>query len=219
MRWTAAIGRHAAGPRPRPPDRAHLDLETEAQQDAGRAGGDARNAARRAFGNPTLIKEDVRAVWGWTALEAWLQDLRYGFRLLRRNPGFTLFSVASLGIGIGATVAVFSLFDAIVLRPLPVRDPERLVVALFGGVGPAGPRYNYSMPYPQFVQMRDRTDARGSLRDEPVREGQRHASRRAGRRGGPVRHRRVLRSPGHPSVAGTSAHGRRRSPDPTPSRS
>lgn len=136
--------------------RAHLDLEAEEQQSAGGTAEDARYAAQRAFGNPTRIKEDVRAAWGWTSVEAWLQDLRYGLRLLHRNPGFTLFSVASLGLGIGATVAVFSLFDAIVLRQLPVRDPERLVVASFGGIGPSGPRYNYSMPYPQFVQMRDR---------------------------------------------------------------
>jgi macrolide transport system ATP-binding/permease protein len=137
--------------------RGHLELEAEEQQDAGRTAEDARQAAHRAFGNPALIKEDVRASWGWTSVEAWLQDIRYGLRLLRRNPGFTLFSVASLGLGIGATVAVFSLFDAVVLRQLPVREPERLVVASFGGVGPAGPRYNYSMPYPQFAQMRDRT--------------------------------------------------------------
>jgi predicted permease len=136
--------------------RGHLELEAEEQQDAGRTAEDARQAARRAFGNPALIKEDVRASWGWTSVEAWLQDIRYGLRLLRRNPGFTLFSVASLGLGIGATVAVFSLFDAVVLRQLPVREPERLVVASFGGIGPGGPRYNYSMPYPQFVQMRDR---------------------------------------------------------------
>jgi predicted permease len=136
--------------------RGHLELEAEEQQDAGRTAEDARQAARRAFGNPALIKEDVRASWGWTSVEPWLQDIRYGLRLLRRNPGFTLFSVASLGLGIGATVAVFSLFDAVVLRQLPVREPERLVVASFGGIGPGGPRYNYSMPYPQFVQMRDR---------------------------------------------------------------
>jgi predicted permease len=136
--------------------RAHLDLEAEDQQAAGRAAGEARYAARRAFGNTALVKEDVRAIWGWTSVEAWLRDVRYGLRLLRRNPAFTLFAVASLGLGIGATVAVFSLFDAVVLRQLPVRDPERLVVASFGGIGPAGPRYNYSLPYPQFVQMHDR---------------------------------------------------------------
>jgi macrolide transport system ATP-binding/permease protein len=136
--------------------RAHLELEAEERQEAGSAAEDAGYAARRAFGNPTLVKEDVRAIWGWTSVEAWLQDIRYGLRLLRRYPAFTLFAVASLGLGIGATVAVFSLFDAIVLRQLPVRDPERLVVASFGGIGPTGPRYNYSMPYPPFVQMRDR---------------------------------------------------------------
>jgi predicted permease len=135
--------------------RGHLDLEAEAQRDAGRAAPDARDAARRAFGNPTLIKEDLRAIWGWPSLTGWWQDIRYGFRLLRRSPGFTLFAVASLGLGIGATVAVFSLFDAVVLRRLPVPDAGRLVVASFGRPGPNGMRYNYSLPFPQFARMRE----------------------------------------------------------------
>ena len=156
MRWLRRFSGHERESDLDREIRAHLDLEAEAQQDAGRTAEDAGHAARRVFGNPALVKEDVRAAWGWTSVEAWLQDVRYGLRLLRRNPAFTVFSVASLGLGIGATVAVFSLFDAVVLRQLPVRDPERLVVASFGGIGPAGPRYNYSLPYPQFVAMRDR---------------------------------------------------------------
>jgi macrolide transport system ATP-binding/permease protein len=155
MGWPGIFSRHKRESDLDREIRAHLDLEAEDQQDAGRTAEDAGYAARRAFGNPALIKEDVRATWGWTSAEAWLQDLRYGLRLLRRNPGFTLFSVASLGLGIGATVAVFSLFDAVVLRRLPVPDAERLVVASFGRPGPNGVRYNYSLPYPQFAQMRE----------------------------------------------------------------
>ena len=212
MRWLRRFSGHKRESDLDREIRAHLDLEAEEQQDAGVAAEDARYAAQRAFGNPTLIKEDVRAAWGWTSVETWLQDLRYGLRLLRRNPGFTLFSVASLGLGIGATVAVFSLFDAIVLRTLPVRDPERLVVASFGGIGPAGPRYNYSLSYPQFVaDARPQRLARGALCGLPDGQGQRHPSRRTGRRAGVARHRRLLRRAGDQAVAGPLDHGGRRS--------
>ena len=197
--------------------RAHLDLEAEEQQGAGRTAEDARYAAQRLVRESTLIKEDVRAAWGWTAVEAWLQDIRYGVRLLRRNPGFTLFSVASLGLGIRRKRGGFSI-DAIVLRQLPVRDPERLVVASFGGIGPSGPRYNYSMPYPQFVQMRDRnTTLEGLFATNPLQGSTSRFAASRTSRVGPVRHGRVLRGSGHPSVAGTPAHGRGPSPtNPVP---
>jgi len=82
------------------------------------------------------------------------QDLRQAFRLLRRSPLFTAFAVASLALGIGAAGAIFQLFDAIVLRKLPVPEPDQLVLASFGG--PNG-RFNHSMPYPHFEEIRRRT--------------------------------------------------------------
>lgn len=82
--------------------RAHLDLETDEQTQRGLTTHDAHDAARRAFGNLTSTKEQIRQVWIWSSLEQLTQDLRYTSRLLRRNSGFTAVTVACLALGIGS---------------------------------------------------------------------------------------------------------------------
>ena len=66
-------------------------------------------------------------MWGWAAIESFLADLRYGLRSMRRTPGFTALAILSLALGIGANTAIFTLINALLLRDLPVRQPERLV--------------------------------------------------------------------------------------------
>ena len=95
-------------------------LQEEEQHESGLSAEEARYAARRAFGNPTLIREHTREVWGWMRLERFLQDIHYALRGFRRNPVFTIAVIATLAVGIGATTAVFSVVDRILFAAFPM---------------------------------------------------------------------------------------------------
>ena len=106
----------------------HLAEEAEEREAEGMATEEARRAARRELGNLTLVGENTRAAWGWTMAEQLGQDLRYAFRTMAANRLFTALAVLSLALGIGANTAIYSFVDAILLRSLPVSDPQSLVV-------------------------------------------------------------------------------------------
>jgi predicted permease len=99
---------------------------------------EARQAALRAFGNPTLIQTRSREVWEWSRLETLLADLKLVARRLSRSPGFTLTVLLTLSIGIGANTAVFSVVDSILLKPLPYPQSDRLVTLSLQAPGAAG---------------------------------------------------------------------------------
>ena len=106
--------------------RAHLDLEAEAHQDTGMTAEEARDAAHRAFGNRTLVSEDLRAIWGTPSLDALLQDVRYAARTMRRAPGFASAAVGSSALGIGACATIFAILNFAMLQRLPVDEPSGL---------------------------------------------------------------------------------------------
>lgn len=105
-----------------------LELEEEEHRERGLSPEEARYAARRAFGNPTLIREHTRATWNRGSLERLVRDLKYGARTLLRSPGFSLISVLVMALSIGATTSLFTIVRAVLLRPLPFRDPGKLMV-------------------------------------------------------------------------------------------
>jgi predicted permease len=113
--------------------RFHLEMEARKNRVAGMPDSEAHSAARASFGGLDLASEQCRDARGLTVIENILRDFRYGVRVLCKTPVFTTVAVLSLAIGIGANTAVFSLLDTVLLRMLPVRNPEQLVIARWGG--------------------------------------------------------------------------------------
>ena len=111
----------------------HLEQATAEYIREGLSPDEARRAALKAFGNPARVREDVRETSMWIWWERLAQDLRYGLRGFRRTPAFAATAVLSLALGIGATTAIFSIFNTLVLRPLPVRDPADALPGRFTG--------------------------------------------------------------------------------------
>src|ERR1700730_2665954 len=105
-----------------------LELEEEEQREHGVPPEEARHAALRSFGNPTLISEQTRAVWSWNGLESLLRDLRISVRTLFRSPGFSIIAVLVMALCIGAATSQFTIVRSVLLRPIPFRDPDRLVM-------------------------------------------------------------------------------------------
>src|SRR4051812_10094005 len=123
--------------------RAHLEARVDELVEAGMADEQARRQARRELGNPALLAERSRDVWRFAIAENAWQDLVYAWRQLRRAPAFATAAIVTLALGIGANATIFGLIEAVVLRPLPVRDPDELVQLLRVRNGETSDHFTY----------------------------------------------------------------------------
>jgi putative ABC transport system permease protein len=128
----------------------HRALKRDELAAAGMSGERLAAATERAMGNELGMREAARGVWLWPWLEALGQGLRQGARRLRRSPGFTLAAAITLALGIGANTAIFSVAEAVMLRPLPYPQPEQLVE--FAIARPGAPVNSFGMPAFQFLR-------------------------------------------------------------------
>jgi putative ABC transport system permease protein len=128
----------------------HLEEKTEELVASGLSHEEATTAARREFGNVTLIEERSRDVWQWPSIENFFMDVRYGLRMLAKNPGFTAVAVLALALGIGATTAMFSIVDGAFLKPLPVSDPGQFVRIWMQAAQGA----NFGVSFPDYLDLR-----------------------------------------------------------------
>jgi len=125
--------------------RAHLEMEEQENLESGMPPDEAHYAALRRFGNVALAQERTREMWGWNWVETLWQDLRFGLRMLLKNPGFTGVAVLTLTLGIGVNTAIFSLVDQLLLWSMPAREANRLVKI----------EGHYSSTYPFYCAYRD----------------------------------------------------------------
>jgi predicted permease len=131
---------------------AHIEERAADLMDAGLSEQDAHNQARRELGNSTIFAEHSREAWGWMWVDHLLQDLRYGCRSLRRNPGFSAVAILSLALGIGANTAIFGLVDVLLIKSLPVRSPGELVIP--GHQSAGAPKPTIGLTYQLFARFR-----------------------------------------------------------------
>jgi putative ABC transport system permease protein len=141
--------------------RLHVELRARQLEAAGLAPEASQTAARRRFGNLRRLREESVDSWGWRWLEQLAQDARFAGRTLLRHPGYALTAIVTLGLGIGANTAIFSVLNGVVLKPLPYTDGERLVV--IGQSAPGRSIANAGLSVREFRDYRDRAQSFDAL--------------------------------------------------------
>src|SRR5207244_1647573 len=137
----------------------HIELRQQEEFQSGMTAYDAQAAARRRFGNTMYLKEESHIAWGWEWLENVAQDVRYGLRTLRKSPGFTAVAILTLAVGIAVNTTVFTAFDALFLRPRPVK--VLICLSSIFRTTPGAPRSGFS--YPHYLYYSDNSSAFSDL--------------------------------------------------------
>ncbi len=136
--------------------RLHLEERTEQLMREGMSRKEAEQAARRAFGNRTVMEERSREVWQWPTLESIWADIRYALRQLRKSPGFTITIAVSLTLGLGANTTIFTFVNALLLRPPAVADAGHLIEVMEHNAKGSGIEAHMPFSYPGYALLRDR---------------------------------------------------------------
>ena len=139
--------------------RLHIEERTEQLMHEGMGRREAEQAARRAFGNRTMLEEQSREVWQWPTLESIWADVRYGLRQLKNSPGFSITVILSLTLGLGANTTIFTFVNALLLRPPAVADGGRLVEVMERNPKASGIEAFLPLSYPGYVGLRDHNHA------------------------------------------------------------
>jgi putative ABC transport system permease protein len=140
--------------------RNHLKLSAQERAERGEKKEEAERAARREFGNVELVKEVTQDMWGWRWLRDVADDVRYGLRMLLKNPGFGIVAILSLALGIGATTAVFSVVYGVLVNPYPYAHSDRMVHLVVHDAN--GNRRYINLNGPQLQQLREATSVESS---------------------------------------------------------
>jgi putative ABC transport system permease protein len=131
----------------------HLKEEASEREERGSTADAARWAARRELGNLALVEENARAAWGWTRLEQLARDAAYGLRQVFQNPLFSGVAIATLALGIGGITAMFSVFDAVLIRPMPYVQADRLVM-IWDDMGKRDITARHNPPPAEWIEWR-----------------------------------------------------------------
>src|SRR5215510_3549129 len=146
----------------------HVAMREAKSQTEGSSAQDAHSAASKQLGNVARLKEACRELWTFATLESFLQDVRYGVRILRKSPGFTAVAILTLALGIGANTAIFSLTYQVMLQRLPVQHPEELAILHLvgyqtGHISSDSEGLEASFSYPLYKELRERNPVFSSM--------------------------------------------------------